>query len=129
MNNSHRDPIRTGSLYHVQDVMNDSPAKDDVWCTLDILAQGDTIVLRVDDKEVVAGRSRPTGTARGTSACGASARAPSGSRATIPTASSTTRTSESSRWTEGTVQNVSQTNGQLSQQASAMLAVVRLALR
>ena len=52
VNNSHRDPIRTGSLYHVQDVMNDSPAKDDVWCTLDILAQGDTIVVRVDDKEI-----------------------------------------------------------------------------
>ena len=98
VNNSHRDPIRTGSLYHVQDVMNDSPAKDDVWCTLDILAQTDTIVVRVDDKEVV----RWTGTGRGTSASGALARAPSGSRATTPTASSTTRTSESSRWTEGT---------------------------
>jgi 3-keto-disaccharide hydrolase len=53
VNNSHTDPIRTGSLYHVQDVINDSPAKDDVWCTIDILAQGDTIAIRVDDNEVV----------------------------------------------------------------------------
>ena len=53
VNNSHRDPIRTGSLYHVQDVRNDSPAKDDVWFALDILAQGDTIAVRVDDREVV----------------------------------------------------------------------------
>jgi len=53
VDNSHTDPIRTGSLYHVKDVLNDSPAKDDVWFTLDILAQGDTIVIKVDDKEIV----------------------------------------------------------------------------
>ena len=53
VDNSHTDPIRTGSLYHVKDILNDSPAKDDVWFTLDILAQGDTIVIKVDDKEVV----------------------------------------------------------------------------
>src|SRR6185312_16447191 len=29
VNNSHTDRVRTGSLYHVSDVMDDSPAKDD----------------------------------------------------------------------------------------------------
>jgi Domain of Unknown Function (DUF1080) len=53
VDNSHTDPIRTGSLYQVQDVRNDSPAKDDVWFTIDILARGDTIVVKVDDKDVV----------------------------------------------------------------------------
>ncbi len=53
VNNSHRDPIRSGSLYHVQDILNVSPAKDDVWFTLHVIAQGETIVVRVDDREVV----------------------------------------------------------------------------
>lgn len=53
VDNSHTDPIRTGSLYQVQDVRNDSPAKDDVWVTIDIFAKGDTIVVKVDDKDVV----------------------------------------------------------------------------
>jgi hypothetical protein len=53
VDNSHTDPIRTGSLYHVQDVLNDSPAKDDAWFTLDILARDETIVIKVGDKEVV----------------------------------------------------------------------------
>jgi len=53
VNNSHTDPIRTGSLYHVQDILNDSPARDDEWFTEDIVVNGETIIVKVDDKQVV----------------------------------------------------------------------------
>jgi hypothetical protein len=53
VNNSHTDRIRTGSLYHVVDVLDDSPAKDDVWFTEHIIVQGDTITVNVDGKQVV----------------------------------------------------------------------------
>ena len=33
INNSHTDRIRTGSLYKLNDIMNDSPAKDNEWFT------------------------------------------------------------------------------------------------
>jgi len=53
VNNSHTDRVRTGSLYHVQDVLDDSPAKDDEWFTETITVQGDTIRVKVNDKQVV----------------------------------------------------------------------------
>jgi hypothetical protein len=53
VNNSHTDRIRTGSLYHVMDVLDDSPAKDDQWFTEDITIKGDTVTVKVNDKEVV----------------------------------------------------------------------------
>jgi hypothetical protein len=53
VNNSHTDRIRTGSLYHVMDVLDDSPAKDDQWFTEDITVKGDTITVKVNDKQVV----------------------------------------------------------------------------
>jgi hypothetical protein len=53
VNNSHTDRIRTGSLYHVMDVLDDSPAKDDEWFTEDITVKGDTITVKVNDKQVV----------------------------------------------------------------------------
>ena len=53
VNNSHTDRIRTGSLYHVSDVLDQSPAKDDEWFTEHIIVRGDTITVRVDDKQVV----------------------------------------------------------------------------
>ena len=53
VNNSHSDRIRTGSLYHVQDLLDDSPAKDDEWFTEDILVEGDRITVKVNDKQVV----------------------------------------------------------------------------
>lgn len=53
VNNSHTDRIRSGSLYHVQDVLDDSPAKDDQWFTEDIIVKGDTIAVSVDGKQVV----------------------------------------------------------------------------
>ena len=53
VNNSHTDRVRTGSLYHVSDVLDDSPAKDDQWFTEDIIVKGDTITTSVDGKQVV----------------------------------------------------------------------------
>src|ERR1043166_6029644 len=53
VNNSHSDRVRTGSLYHVQDLLDDSPAKDDEWFTEDILVEGDRITVKVNDKQVV----------------------------------------------------------------------------
>jgi len=53
VNNSHTDRIRTGSLYHVVDVLDQSPAKDDAWFTEDIIVNGNTITVSVDGKQVV----------------------------------------------------------------------------
>src|SRR6266850_600486 len=53
VNNSHTDRIRTGSLYHVTDILDQSPAKDDEWFTEHIIVQGDTITVNVNDKRVV----------------------------------------------------------------------------
>ena len=53
VNNSHGDRIRTGSLYHVVDILEESPAKDDEWFTETITVKGDTIVVKVNDKQVV----------------------------------------------------------------------------
>jgi len=53
VNNSHTDRIRTGSLYHVVDLLDDSPAKDDEWFTEDIVVKGNTITIKVNDKQVV----------------------------------------------------------------------------
>lgn len=53
VNNSHTDRVRTGSLYHVQDVIDTSPAKDEVWFTEHIIVKGSTITVSVDGKQVV----------------------------------------------------------------------------
>jgi 3-keto-disaccharide hydrolase len=53
VDNSHTDRIRTGSLYHVVDILDDSPARDGEWFTEDIIVQGATIVVKVDGKQVV----------------------------------------------------------------------------
>jgi hypothetical protein len=52
VNNSHRDPIRTGSLYQLKNIMNDSPAKDNEWFTQTIIVKGDHIMVKVNDKVV-----------------------------------------------------------------------------
>ncbi len=53
VNNTYtRDPVKSGSLYHVQDV-TDAPAKDDEWFTEHIIVKGNTIVVKVNDKELV----------------------------------------------------------------------------
>ena len=53
VNNSHTDRARTGSLYHVQDMLDTSPAKDDEWFTEHIIVKGNTITVSVDGKQVV----------------------------------------------------------------------------
>ena len=53
VNNSYSDRIRTGSLYHVVDILDDSPARDDEWFTEDIIVRGDTITVGVNGKQVV----------------------------------------------------------------------------
>jgi hypothetical protein len=53
VNNSHTDRVRTGSLYHVADVLDDSPAKDDEWFTEDIVVKGNTITIQVNGKQVI----------------------------------------------------------------------------
>ena len=53
VNNSHTDRIKTGSLYHVVDNLDQSPAKDDEWFTETIIVKGDTIAVKVNDKQVV----------------------------------------------------------------------------
>jgi hypothetical protein len=47
-----RDPVKTGSLYHVQDV-NEAAPKDDEWFTEDIIVKGNNITVKVNDKQVV----------------------------------------------------------------------------
>jgi hypothetical protein len=53
VNNSHTDRARTGSLYHVVDILDQSPAKDDEWFTEHIIVKGNTITVKVNDKTVV----------------------------------------------------------------------------
>ena len=101
VNNSHtdRDPNAAVS-YHVADVLDDSPAKDDEWFTEDIVVEGDTITRgRERQAAWCSGRSRAdwNGGREGLGPQDRAARAPSRSRATIPRAPSTTRTSGSSR--------------------------------
>ena len=53
VNNSYmKDPRKTGSLYNISDIM-ETPAKDDEWFTEHIIVQGDTITIKVNDKQVV----------------------------------------------------------------------------
>ena len=47
-----KDPVKTGSLYHVSDIVERS-AKDDEWFTEHIVVQGDTITMCVNDKQIV----------------------------------------------------------------------------
>jgi 3-keto-disaccharide hydrolase len=42
----------TGSLYHVVD-LDQSPVKDGEWFTQTIIVKGDTIVVKINDKELV----------------------------------------------------------------------------
>jgi Domain of Unknown Function (DUF1080) len=53
VNNTYvKDPIKTGSLYQVVNI-NEAPAKDDEWFTEHIIVKGDTITVRVNDKELL----------------------------------------------------------------------------
>jgi hypothetical protein len=53
VNNTYvKDPIKTGSLYQIVNI-NEAPAKDDEWFTEHIIVKGDTVTVRVNDKELV----------------------------------------------------------------------------
>ncbi len=52
VNNSHGDPIRTGSLYQLKNIMNDSPAKDNEWFTQEVIVKGNHITVKVNGKVV-----------------------------------------------------------------------------
>jgi hypothetical protein len=51
VNNTHADPKKTGGLYNVKDVMNNSPAKDHEWFTYEIIQKGDNIKILINGKE------------------------------------------------------------------------------
>lgn len=52
INNSHVDPVRTGSLWRVVQFY-DSPVRDDEWFTVDVRVQGKTVVVSINDKKLV----------------------------------------------------------------------------
>src|SRR5437588_475896 len=52
VNNSHRDPKRTGSLYNFVDV-TEQLVPDDTWWTQHIIVRGNHIIIKVNDKTVV----------------------------------------------------------------------------
>lgn len=52
VNNTHGDPRKTGSLYQIQDVMNDAPAKDNEWFTQSVTVKDNHVTVKVNDKVV-----------------------------------------------------------------------------
>ena len=58
MDNSHKDPVRTASLYNVVKNLV-PPAKDNEWFTLEISVRGKHIVTKVDGKTIVDYTEKP----------------------------------------------------------------------
>ena len=52
VNSTHKDKRKTGSIYAVQDVLNDAPSKDGEWFDFLIRVKGKTITISVDGKVV-----------------------------------------------------------------------------
>jgi hypothetical protein len=52
VNNTHKDPVKTGSLYNIVKVY-EQHAKDNEWWTQHIIADGNHITIKVNDKVVV----------------------------------------------------------------------------
>ena len=56
VNNTHTDPIKSGSLYHVKDIgasVVSSIVKDDQWFTEHIVVKGKTVTISLNGKKVV----------------------------------------------------------------------------
>lgn len=56
VNNTHRDPIKSGSLYHVKDIGADDIkgiTQDGEWFTEHIIVKGNTVTIKLNNKEVV----------------------------------------------------------------------------
>jgi hypothetical protein len=51
--NTHSDKRRTGSLLVIQDILDQSPVKDDEWFEYDISVTGKRIVLKINGKTMV----------------------------------------------------------------------------
>ena len=100
VNNTYKDPVKTGSLYHVTDIF-EAPAKDDEWFTEHIIVKGDTITVMVNGKQTVEW-TQPADWDGGREGPGRASR-PRHDRAPGPRPGqhgATTRTSASSRWTD-----------------------------
>jgi Domain of Unknown Function (DUF1080) len=52
VNTSHKDPVKTGSLYNIVKIF-DQLVPDDTWFTQHIIADGNRIIIKVNDKVVV----------------------------------------------------------------------------
>ncbi|HEY3395618.1 MAG TPA: DUF1080 domain-containing protein [Lacipirellulaceae bacterium] len=52
VNNTHRDPIKTGSLYRAKNIMHNSPAKDNEWFTQHVIVDGRKVTVKINDKVV-----------------------------------------------------------------------------
>jgi hypothetical protein len=50
VNQTHPDPKKTGGLYAVKDVMNQSPVKDDEWYTYDIEVKDKHVTIAINGK-------------------------------------------------------------------------------
>lgn len=61
INATHSDRIKTGSIYAVENVMDDAPHEDEEWFTLHFIVEGDRVVVHVND-EVVNEFTEPEGT-------------------------------------------------------------------
>ncbi|MEX1135604.1 MAG: DUF1080 domain-containing protein [Balneolales bacterium] len=53
VNASHSDPIKTGSLYSVENVMDNAPHDDQEWFNYHIIVDGKDITFKVDDEVVM----------------------------------------------------------------------------
>jgi len=57
IDSSHKDPIRSGSLYNIKDIVEPDPAKgpthDGTWFRYDIIVRGKQITLKIDGKTTV----------------------------------------------------------------------------
>ena len=52
VNTSHKDPVKTGSLYNIVKVL-DKLVPEETWFTQHIIAEGDHIIIKVNDKVTV----------------------------------------------------------------------------
>ncbi len=52
VNNTHKDPKKTGGLYGICDVF-EAPAKDDEWFEQHIIVKGKKVIVKIDGKTVV----------------------------------------------------------------------------
>ena len=50
VNNTHRDPRKTGGLYAVADVMDKSPAQDGEWFTQHVIVRDKNVLIKVNGK-------------------------------------------------------------------------------